>query len=84
VSAIGAPFFGVSMNLFMSYDNYGFKAALDYGTDEHFNREHTLAEQLEQLLDHASWDLYKGFCKSFQVYTEDGELIFNSELLNVA
>lgn len=66
------------MNLYMSYDLTGFKQAIADGTDELFNHTHSLTEQIGSLIECGEHDLEKGFCSSFQIYSSNGEIIFNS------
>jgi hypothetical protein len=82
-SAINASFFGGYMSkLYMSYDNEGHQVALSYGHD--FNESHTLLDQIDILCASGVHDLLKGFCKSFQIYNEAGDILFSSETQEAA
>lgn len=61
--------------LFLSYDYLGFAVAK---IDGDISCPLTLS-QISTLIDYASHDLNKGFCKSFQIYGIDGDIIYNSE-----
>lgn len=72
------------MNLYLSYNNEGFAVALQNGTDESFNKKHSLAEQLEQIIAHAEYDMAFGYCHSYEIYNQDGEIIFSKEQSRIA
>lgn len=65
------------MNIFMSYDNTGFQTAVKDSDPKPFPKEEYY-EVFEYLLQCGSHDWSSGNCESFQIYNEQGEIIFNS------
>lgn len=61
--------------LFLTYDNRGFEAAKLESKDAC----PLSIFQIHFLITYATHDLEKGFCKSFQIYGINGEILYNSE-----
>lgn len=59
-------------NLFMSYDYSGLEEAKKLS-------EPCPAEFIDFLLSWGTFDLERGHCASFQIYNENGEIVYNSE-----
>jgi uncharacterized protein YcfL len=68
------------MKLFYVYDNQGFEAA----KAQCENEDVILSHETHIIHEMAGHDLSKGFCDSYQVFLENGEIVFNSEMEEVA
>jgi hypothetical protein len=63
------------MKLYYVYDAQGFMTA----KTETDSGDPIYSHEIDIIHEMAGHDLLKGFCSSYQIYLETGELIFNSE-----
>lgn len=64
----------------MSYDNKGFRDAQEGTCLTELKSDKEYVEAMEFLIIWASHDWSRGYCQSFQIYNQDGEIVFNSEV----
>jgi hypothetical protein len=64
------------MNLYMSYDHSGFEEAKRLSDPDGFEPHH-YRHHLFQMMSHGMYDMNKGFCSSFQIYSDKGHLILS-------
>jgi hypothetical protein len=65
----------------MSYDYAGFETAKNdsVSTNPELTTKEEFFEAFEYTIKWGSHDWSLGHCESFQIYNQDGEIIFNSE-----
>lgn len=68
------------MLLYFTYNEQGFETAK---TETESGDPITL-DEIRFIFDFATHDLFRGYCQSFQIYTETGALIFDSLFMKEA